>query len=272
MWRMLVAVITFSLCINVPLKKTHLRAMRKYRWWAVGIDGFDYHRKHSGMVFVSRRKKDAVFKWRILLKRKLWLLAMSSSICTQCFYFSKYHEELVDVYASQLALHRCIDLHVRGKEVTLACEPLKNRLGPLVRQERGVFGQIMDNQTGEAILIHKKGSKVVGLRARETWEVLRRTVHGIDNHNTKKSDSVLKNFMKTPSVDGTWEVSRKSRDGRSLLSGIDERFFIRQFNKTRIGESSMICSVTLWTLTKAHGKMIIRTRIVATSFPSGTPR
>lgn len=94
-------------------------------------------------------------------------------------------------------------LHVRGKEVTLVCEPLKNRLGPLVRQERGVFGQIMDNQTGEAILIHKKGSNVVGLHARETWEVLRRTVHGIDNQNTNKSDFVLKNSMKTPSVDGT---------------------------------------------------------------------
>ena len=124
-------------------------------------------------------------------------------------------------------------LHVRGKKVTLVCKPLKNRLGPLVRQERRVFGQIMDNQTGEAILIHKEGSNVVGLHARETWEVLRHTVHGIDNQNTNKSDSVLKNSMKTPSVDGTWEVSRKSRDGWSLLSGIDERFLFGNLTRPK---------------------------------------
>lgn len=35
------------------------------------------------------------------------------------FLFSEQHEELIDIYASQLARHRCIDLFVHMMEIRL---------------------------------------------------------------------------------------------------------------------------------------------------------
>ncbi|CAL5381112.1 unnamed protein product [Camellia sinensis] len=136
------------------------------------------------------------------------------------FLFSKHHEELVGIYASQLAHHRCIDLFVHMMELRLNKQALIMRTG----RENVVLPTILDTQKDYKILKYE-----VMIRKAVSKKLLRGSVFQIIG---EKCGGLLEVDRRTIALDNLFEARLKVR-------GFDSSFLLAFMEVKMEGRSSM---------------------------------